>query len=294
MSQFIQDYILQFPVAWQFHVSDAIDNAVKTFARNNQFILDKVKGAVNWMIGHIRDGLEFIPWIVLILIVVALTCYLTKKWHLGLIYGAMLTFVGSCGLWGAMLQTLSIVFAGVIFSVLLGFPLGVLLAMSSRANRILRPVLDTMQTMPSWVYLVPAVMLFGIKNTPALLATTIYAVVPMVRMTSHGLLYVDAEMLEAARSFGSTKLQTLVKVQIPQAKPTIMTGVNQTIMMAMSMVVTCALIGAEGLGMEILVATNQVQMGRSLLPGIAIVIVAVILDRLTQAAVKRSEVKSDG
>ena len=151
-----------------------------------------------------------------------------------------------------------------------------------------------MQTMPSWVYLVPAVLLFSVGTTPALLATTIYAIVPMVRMTSHGLLYVDAEMLEASRAFGATKMQTLVKVQIPQAKPTIMAGVNQTIMMAMSMVVTCALIGANGLGMEILVATNQVQVGKSLLPGIAIVIVAVILDRLTQAAVKRSEVKADG
>lgn len=230
----------------------------------------------------------------LVLAVVALTCYLTKKWRLGLVYGLLLTFIGCSGLWGHMLQTLSVVIASVVLCILLGFPLGVLLTMSSRANRVVRPVLDTMQTMPSWVYLVPAVLLFSVGTTPALLATTIYAIVPMVRMTSHGLLYVDAEMLEASRAFGATKMQTLVKVQIPQAKPTIMAGVNQTIMMAMSMVVTCALIGANGLGMEILVATNQVQVGKSLLPGIAIVIVAVILDRLTQAAVKRSEVKADG
>jgi len=118
--------------------------------------------------------------------------------------------------------------------------------------------------------------------------------VPMIRMTSHGLIYVDAEMVEAARAFGSTKLQTLTKIQIPQAMPTIMAGINQTIMMAMSMVVTCALIGANGLGMEILVATNRVDMGKALFPGICIVIMAIILDRITQAAVKRSEVVADG
>ncbi len=175
-----------------------------------------------------------------------------------------------------MLQTLSVVIASMTLCALLGFPLGVLLTMSSGVNRALRPVLDTMQTMP------------------ALLAATICAIVPMVRMASYGLPYVDAEMLEASRAFGSAKMQTLFKVQIPQAKPTIMAGVNQTIMMAMSIVVTCSLIWANGLGMEILVATNQVQVGKSLLPGVAIVIVAVISDRLTQAAVKRSEVKGNG
>lgn len=294
MSQIIEDFILQFPKAWQFRMDDTVDEAVKAFARNYQLALGKIKEGVNAVIFFIQHVLEFIPWIVLVLLVVGLAWYLTKKWRLGLLYGAMLTFIGCCGLWPQMLQTLSVVIAGVVLCMLIGFPLGVLLAMSKRANRILRPVLDTMQTMPSWVYLVPAVLLFRTGNTPALLATTIYAVVPMVRMTSHGLLYVDAEMLEAAKAFGSTKFQMLFKVQIPQAKPTIMTGVNQTIMMAMSMVVTCALIGAEGLGMEILLATNRVQVGKALFPGIAIVIIAVILDRLTQAAIKRSEVNADG
>jgi ABC-type proline/glycine betaine transport system permease subunit len=132
-------------------------------------------------------------------------------------------------------------------------------------------------------------MLFSVGMTPALIATTIYAIVPIVRLTSHGLIYVDKEMIEAAYAFGSTRAQTLIKVQIPQAIPTIMTGLNQTIMMAMAMVVTCSLIGANGLGMEILVATNRVEMGKSLLPGICIVIVAIILDRLTQYAIKGKE-----
>jgi ABC-type proline/glycine betaine transport system permease subunit len=245
-------------------------------------------------VGGIRHLLSVIPWSALILLVALLTRRLTGKWRSAALYSVMLFFIGNCGLWEHMLETLSIVIAGVILCILIGFPLGVLLAMSSRANRILRPFLDTMQTMPSWVYLVPSVILFSVGTTPALLATTIYAIVPMIRLTSHGLIYVNAEMLEAAQAFGSTRLQTLIKVQIPQAMPTIMTGVNQTIMMAMSMVVTCSLIGARGLGMEILLATNRVEMGKALLPGICIVIVAIILDRLTQAAVRKSEVGSDG
>lgn len=293
MDNFLEDYILNFPKEWQFQVGDAIDEAVKGFSRDHQTGLRAIKDLVIASVGGIRWLLNAIPWIVLVLLVGVLAWRLTKKWYVGVAYGLMLTFIGCCGFWGQMLETLSIVIAGVILCILLGFPLGVLLALSRNANRIIRPILDTMQTMPSWVYLVPAVILFSVGMTPALLATTIYAIVPMVRLTSHGLLYVDAEMVEAAQAFGSTKIQTLIKVQIPQAIPTIMTGVNQTIMMAMSMVVTCALIGANGLGMEILLATNRVDMGKSLFPGICIVIVAIILDRLTQAAVKQSEVTAD-
>ena len=159
--------------------------------------------------------------------------------------------------------------------------------MSKKTSAIIRPILDLMQTMPAFVYLVPAVILFSPGKTPALIATTIYAVVPMVRMTNLGILHVDGEMVEAAASFGSTRMQLLAKVQIPQALPSIMAGVNQTIMMAMSMVVTCALIGAQGLGMEILLATNRTEMGKALMPGISIVILAIILDRLTQGIIKK-------
>ncbi|MDR1481222.1 MAG: ABC transporter permease subunit [Synergistaceae bacterium] len=294
MRKIIDEYILNFPSAWQFEVGGAIDDAVKAFSRDHQLGLRAVKGTVVACVGGIKWLLAAVPWLVLILAVGALAWRQTKKWYVGVFYAAMMTFVGCCGFWGEMIETLSVVIAAVLLCTALGFPLGVMLAMSDKANGVVRPILDTMQTMPSWVYLVPAVILFGVGMTPALLATTIYAIVPMVRMTSHGLLYVDAEMVEAARAFGSTRFQTLIKIQIPQAAPTIMAGVNQTIMMAMSMVVTCALIGAKGLGMEILVATNRVDMGKSLFPGICIVIVAIILDRLTQAAVRREEVATDG
>lgn len=286
----MNDYIFEFPKAWQFDIGTSIDDSVKLFSRNHQAVLNGIKSNVIEVIQGIDWVLTHIPWIILILIIVYLGYKVSKKIAVGLSYGVMLFFVGTFGLWNHMLETLSLVIAAVFISLVIGFPVGILIAMSKRANRIIRPILDLMQTMPTFVYLVPAVVLFSVGTMPALLATTIYAIVPMIRMTSHGIIHVDKEVYEAALAFGSTKMQTLIKVQIPQAVSTIMTGVNQTIMMAMSMVVTSAIIGAQGLGLEILVATNRVEMGKALLPGISIVIIAIILDRLTQGLVKKNEV----
>lgn len=286
----MENYIFSFPESWQFDLGTSMDEAIKQFSRNNQNILDAFKSVVIDAIQGINWILTIIPWFVIVILVAFLGYKVSKKIHIGILYGAMLIFVGCSGLWEHMLETLSIVITAVTLSLIIGFPIGILIAMSKRAEHIIRPILDLMQTMPAFVYLVPAVILFSPGKTPALLATMVYSVVPMIRMTSHGIMYVDAEVKEAAIAFGSTKIQALVKVQIPQAMPTIMTGVNQTIMMAMSMVVTCALIGAEGLGMEILLATNRVEMGKALLPGISIVVLAIILDRLTQGLIKKSEV----
>ncbi len=286
----MNDYIFKFPKAWQIDVGTAIDDSVKQFSKNNAEILDIIKfGAID-AIQAINNLLSSVPWIVLILLVVFLGYRISKKITTGVAYGVMLFFIGTFGLWENMLETISLVIVAVFVSLALGFPIGILIAMNKGADRVMRPALDLMQTMPSFVYLVPAVVLFSTGTMPALLATIIYSVVPMIRMTSHGIAHVDKEVREAAISFGSTKMQALVKVQIPQAMPTIMTGVNQTIMMAMSMVVTSAIIGAKGLGMEILLATNRVEMGKALLPGISIVIIAIILDRLTQGITKKNEV----
>ena len=285
----LEDYLMKFPEAWQFDVNDAIDNAIKAFSRDHREFFSFVKKGVTLSIHGINDFLSFIPWWLFIIIIVLLGWKVSKKKHVGFLYGAMLFFIGSAGLWEHMLETLSIIIASVILSVLLGFPIGILLALNKNADRIIKPILDLMQTMPTFVYLIPAVMLFSVGITPALMATTIYAIVPMIRLTSRGINQVDKEMIEAATAFGSTTLQTLIKVQIPQALPTIMAGVNQTIMMAMSMVVTCAIIGAEGLGMEILVATNRTEMGKALMPGISIVFIAIILDRITQGLVGEKE-----
>lgn len=283
----MKEYLLKFPEALQFDVGTAIDEWIKSFSRNHREMLGFIKSGVIASIKGIYNTLSVIPWWLLILIIVLLGWRTSGKKRVGLLYGVMLFFVGSCGLWDHMLETLSIVIASVILSIILGFPTGILLALNKRIDGIVRPVLDLMQTMPTFVYLVPAVILFSVGMTPALMATTIYAVVPMIRLTSHGINQVDTEVVEAATAFGSTTLQSLLKVQIPQALPTIMTGVNQTIMMAMSMVVTCALIGASGLGMEILLATNRTEMGKALMPGICIVFIAIILDRLTQGFVDK-------
>ena len=189
-----------------------------------------------------------------------------------------------------MNDTLSIIITSVIIALILGFPIVVLLSTSDRLDRIARPILDMMQTMPVFVYLIPALLFFGMGRPPAIIATTVYAVAPMIRLTNLGIRQIDKEVVEASIAFGSTRLQSLVKVQIPQALPTIMTGVNQTLMMAMSMVVTASMIGATGLGMEVLIGVQRIEMGRGLISGSAVVILAVILDRITQGLVKRSEV----
>ena len=284
------DFLYKFPESLQIGSGEAIDIAVKAFSRNHRETLGLIKSAIIFSINSINSLLEAIPWPVMILLVAYMGWRVSKMVYVGPMYAAMLFFVGMCGLWDNMLETISMVIVAVFLSVIMGFPMGIMVAMSKRTSTIVRPILDLMQTMPAFVYLVPAVILFSPGKTPALIATTIYAVVPMVRMTNLGIVHVDKEMIEAASSFGSTKMQLLAKVQIPQARPSIMAGINQTIMMAMSMVVTCALIGANGLGMEILLATNRTEMGKALMPGIAIVIIAIILDRLTQGMVKKEAV----
>lgn len=281
------EYLFKFPESLRIGNGEAIDIAVKAFSRNHRETLGLIKSAIIASINSINTLLEAIPWPLLILLVAYMGWKVSKKPYVGPMYAAMLFFIGACGLWDNMLETLSMVIVAVFLSVMMGFPLGIIVAMSKRTSAVVRPILDLMQTMPAFVYLVPAVILFSPGKTPALIATTIYAVVPMVRMTNLGIIHVDKEMVEAASAFGSTKMQLLAKVQIPQAMPSIMAGVNQTIMMAMSMVVTCALIGANGLGMEILLATNRTEMGKALMPGISIVIVAIILDRLTQGMIKK-------
>ncbi len=214
---------------------------------------------------------------------------LTKKISSGVLYGLGLFAIGIFGYWNMMNETLAVVIAAVVISLIIGLPIGILVSTSKLANKVLRPFLDAMQTMPTFVYMIPAVMLLGPGKVPAVLATVVYAVVPVIRLTSHGIQQVDEEIVEASLAFGASRWQTLFKVQIPQAMPTIMTGVNQTMMMAVAMVVTCAMIGANGLGMEVLIAINRTESGRGLIAGISIVIIAIIIDRLTQSLARKKE-----
>ena len=276
-------------VSWLFHFPSfltpnltAIDNAVRGFAIWADPVLSVISDGLKGMVSAIQFLLSHIPWPVLVLAVVVVSWKARRRLRSGILYGILFSLIGAVGYWDMMLVTLSIVITSVIISLILGLPIGILLSGSDRANRIVRPILDTMQTMPVFVYLIPALLLFDTGNASAVIATVIYAVVPVIRLTSLGIRQVDKEVVEAAKAFGSTKRQALFKVQIPQALPTIMTGVNQTLMMAMSMVVTCSMIGARGLGMEVLNAVNRIEIGRGLFAGFCVVILAIILDRVTQ------------
>lgn len=282
------NWIYEFPFQLTIDTS-AIDQGVRSFALTFDAVLRVIRQGLTTILLAISDLLTFIPWWVLVLAVIALYFKQSKRLWLSIIYGVLLSMIGMIGLWPLMISTLSIVITAVILSVAIGFPLGLLLSLSERANMIMRPVLDTMQTMPVFVYLIPALLLFGLGRVPAVMATIIYAIVPIIRLTNLGIRQVNPEIVEASRSFGATTLQTLVKVQIPQAFTTIMAGLNQTLMMAMAMVVTASMIGAPGLGAEVLIAVNRIEVGRGLVSGSAIVIVAIILDRLSQGWVKPSE-----
>lgn len=287
------DWLFDFPFVYDIDTK-AIDDSVRAFSIEYDSFFGGIRSFLSGFVSGVHSVLEFIPWIVLILMVVLAVWKINGKIFKGLLYGALLFLIGVVGLWGHMYETLSIVIVSVLISLALGFPIGILISSNERANRILRPVLDTMQTMPVFVYLIPALLFFGLGKAPAVIATTIYAIVPIIRLTSHGIRQIDTEVVEASLSFGSTWLQSLVKVKIPQALPTIMTGVNQTIMMAMAMVVTTSMIGATGLGMEVLISVNRIEIGRGLISGTAVVILAVIIDRITQGLGGKVEVNPDG
>jgi glycine betaine/proline transport system permease protein len=217
-----------------------------------------------------------------VVVVIALPSYRIVGQAFAVVAVAMLLLVVSLGIFEMAMSTLALVIVATLLSVVLGVPTGILAARNSRFDIILRPILDIMQTMPSFVYLIPALMLFGLGKVPAIMATVIYAVPPIIRLTNLGIRQVDINVVEAARAFGSTGSQLLLKVQIPLAMPTVMAGLNQTIMMGLAMVVIAAMIGAKGLGVEVINGIARLDVGRGLIGGLGIVVMAIILDRITQ------------
>ncbi len=288
-------YLFNFPAI--IHLDTAvIDDGVRSFAVRVASALNVIKGFLNGMVLSCNQVLSLIPWPVVILLVFLLGWKSQKMLSKGILYAALTFIIGAFGFWKLMQTTLSVVLSGVLISIILGIPVGILISQSERSNRIIRPILDTMQTMPVFVYLIPALLLFGTGNASGVIATVVYAVVPLIRLTSLGIRQVDKEVVEASNAFGSTKWQTLTKVQLPLAMPSIMTGINQTLMMAVSMVVTTSMIGVRGLGMEVLNAVNRIEMGRGLIAGSCIVILAIVFDRLTQGfakAVKENRQEED-
>ena len=247
-----------------------------------RWFFQAIKWPVEVTLSGIESGLLLIPPVVVIL-VLAFIAWRASGIRLGLFTIATLVFIGLLGLWEDTMVTLAMVLCSVVFCTIVGIPLGICAGRSDRFEAGLRPMLDAMQTTPAFVYLVPIVMLFSIGNVAGVLATIVFALPPIIRLTSLGIRQVHPELVEAAQAFGATSWQVLVKVQMPLALPTIMAGLNQTIMMALSMVVIAALIGAGGLGAPVVLGLNTLDIGLATIGGLAIVLVAIVLDRITQS-----------
>ena len=234
-------------------------------------MFDTVADAVLTFLLLLEDALRWLPWPTVVL-GIALLSWRTVGWRLGAFAVGSLTAVGLVGLWESAMETMALIVVAVILSVAIAIPLGIVAARNNSVDSIIRPILDGMQTMPAFVYLVPGIF-----------ATVIYAVPPAIRLTNLGIRQVTPQVVEAAQSFGTTRRQLLLKVQLPMAIPTIMAGINQTIMMALAMVVVASLVGAGGLGEDVLRGLGRFRPGEALLAGLAIVALAIILDRITQA-----------
>lgn len=245
--------------------------------------------ASEW-IATLTGALQAVPPPVLI-VVVGLFALWVAGWRIGLLTVVGLAFLWNLRLWNPMIATLVLVLLSTSVSVLIGLPLGIAAALNKRVWRGVAPVMDMMQTMPSFVYLIPAIPFFGLGPVSACFATVVFAMPPTIRLTALGILQVPGELSEASDAFGATTWQKLFKVQMPLALPTIMAGVNQTIMLSLSMVVIAAMIGAGGLGREVWSAIQRLEAGRGVQAGVGIAILAIILDRITQQVSKRVRVR---
>ncbi len=277
-----------FPVEFGRDLARWVDDVIDWITVNLNFILDPISNAILRFLVTLEDFLKWIPWPILIIGVTAMG-YKAAGRAVGIFSLASLLLLGGFGLWESAMETLSLIIVSVITSIVIAIPVGILAARNNTLDALLRPILDAMQTMPAFVYLVPAIMFFGLGDQAGVLATVIYAVPPAIRLTNLGIRQVSPNIVEAARSFGTSNRQLLWKVQVPMAVPTIMAGINQTTMMALAMVVIASLVGAGGLGDDVNRALSQFQPGKALNGGIGIVILAIIIDRLTQAAAKERQ-----
>ena len=273
----------KFPELFTIPVAQGVDNAMDWLLLNWAGFFDLIGFIILKVVLLFEDLFLFVPWFVIILLIGLAGWKLIGSLKTGIFFMALMMVIGLFGYWDLAMQTLALVIASVLFALLVGLPLGILMARSNRAEKIFKPILDGMQTMPSFVYLIPALMFFGMGKVPAMFATIIYAVPPVIRLTNVGIRTVDVEAVEAAKAFGATKRQILFDVQLPLAKPSIMVGINQTTMMALAMVVIGSMIGAKGLGMEVLLAIGRIEVGRGFEAGISIVFLAVIIDRITHS-----------
>lgn len=284
------DWLRQFPAMGADALSAlrrTIDEAFRGFTREHGAALEQVFLPLREFLLFSERLLTHSPWPV-VLGVIALVVWLATRSG-KVVLGAVVTLllIGYFGMWDDTMKTISMIFVCTVVALVLGLPLGILMSRSDRLQRLVNPVLDVMQTMPSFVYLIPVVMLLGIGRVPGLIAVVIYAIPPVIRFTNLGIRLVDKDLLEAADAFGSAAWQKMRQVQLPLALPTIMAGVNQTIMLSLAMVVIAAMIGVQGLGQPVLRAISNQYFTMGVFNGLAIVGIAIIFDRASQAYGKR-------
>ena len=286
----VSDMAQEFPELLNMRaVRIGIDESFNWVVEHWSETLEEIFLPVVHLLRAIEDFLLWMPWYVVIAIIAAMGFAATRNVWIALGLGLMTFLMGFFGLWEPGMKTIALMLTATLLAVIVGIPMGILMSRSDRVERITLPVLDIMQTMPIFVYLIPFVMLFGPGKIPALLATIVFAVPPVIRLTNLGIRHVDREVVEAFTAFGATRRQLLFGVQVPLALPTIMAGINQTTMMALSMVVIASMIGAGGLGYQVLQGIQRLEISRGLLAGLAIVFLAVIFDRIAQAYGKRMQ-----
>ena len=290
----IDRYLLSFgafPEAWEYSMRKPVDRALNELKVNEGFyaFTTFIRAAVFlWILDPLADLLAWLPWWYFTGIV-ALVAWISAGRTVALVSIACLLFIGAVDLWSVSMFTLATILASVLICMLIGLPIGILAACSDWVESIVRPILDAMQTLPPFVYLVPVLMFFGGNVVSAVIATVIYAVPPLIRLTNLGIREVSAQSIEAASSFGSTFMQTMTKVKLPLALPSIMMGVNQAVIFAVAMTVITPLIGGAGLGQEVFTALSVIDTGKGFEAGLAIVFIAVVLDRITQAWSRRRQ-----
>jgi len=282
MSQFL-DFIPTIPIA------KSVEWFMDLLTDNLAPFFDAIQKGGKLAMESITDLLILIPPILFILIVGLIAFFASKrKFGLAIFSILGLFLIYNQGLWEELMNTITLVIFASVIAIIIGVPLGILMSKNSVAEAIIKPVLDFMQTMPGFVYLIPAVAFFGIGVVPGVFASVIFALPPTVRFTNLGIKQVPKELVEASESYGSTGWQKLYKVELPLAKSTIMAGINQTVLLSLSMVVIASMIGAPGLGRDVLSALQRAQVGNGFVAGISLVILAIIFDRLTQSINKKS------
>ncbi|MDP6142253.1 MAG: proline/glycine betaine ABC transporter permease [Dehalococcoidales bacterium] len=281
---------INFPKEWNlgWETMKWIDDVVDWVVINWEPFFEIIRDIVLGILLPFRDFLQWLPWW-LVIVGTGLVAWRIVGTKFGIITIGFLGFMSVMGMIDLLMLTLAITLTATLLCVVLGIPVGIAAAQSNRFNEVLRPILDGMQTMPSFVYLIPALMLFGLGTTPAVMSTVIYSIAPIIRLTNLGIRQVDPSVVEAGKSFGATPWQLLTKVQVPLAMPTILAGLNQTVMMALAMVVIASMIGAQGLGAQVLEGIARLEIGRGFIAGISIVFTAIILDRISQKLAKRPE-----